>query len=80
LRSLPLSAPLLSACLERASLDLSDGFLDDPLADSVVIPSEQQLFGVARSRKWAVAVDDVESFRGWVYGRGSRGLVYGYRP
>jgi hypothetical protein len=80
LRERPLSAPLLSACLERASLDLSDGYLDDPLAESVVIPSAHQPFGVSRGRKWAVAEADLVPFRNWVYSLGSRGLVYGYAP
>lgn len=83
LLALPLRGPLLSACLERASIDLAERRVDDPLATSVVVPSTGQPFGLTRSRKWAVVDTDVPVMRAWLATRGrpegSRGLVYGYR-
>ncbi len=79
LRALALRGPLLSACLERASIDLSEGRVDDPLATSVVLPGASQRFGLARSRKWAAVEADVPLVRAWLGSLGSRGLVYGYR-
>jgi hypothetical protein len=69
---------IASACLERASVDLADGRVDDPLAASVVVPSSRG-FGLSRRRKWAVAEDDVPHMRSWLGTVGSRGLVYGWR-
>ncbi|MDP2307177.1 MAG: hypothetical protein Q8P18_14220 [Pseudomonadota bacterium] len=83
LRGLRLHGPLVSACLERASLDLADGRVDDPLADSVVLPVTARrggpAFGLTRTRKWAVMERDVPTLRAWLATRASRGLVYGYR-
>ncbi|MES2637871.1 MAG: hypothetical protein V4850_00245 [Myxococcota bacterium] len=82
LRGLRLHGPLVSACLERASLDLADGRIDDPLADSIVMPSatdRARPFGLTRGRKWAVMARDVPTLRAWLADRGSRGLVYGYQ-
>jgi hypothetical protein len=83
LRGLRLHGPLVSACLERASLDLVDGRIDDPLADSIVLPSgtsvQARPFGLTRGRKWAVTARDVPTLREWLTARGSRGLVYGYQ-
>lgn len=70
--------PVLSACLERASLDLADRRVDDPLADTVVVPGARQPFGLHRSRKWAAPEAQVPALRAWLAARGSRGLVYGY--
>lgn len=83
LRGLRLHGPLVSACLERASLDVVDGRVDDPLVDSIVLPSAGVrpggAFGLTRSRKWAVPERDVPTLRAWLATKGSRGLVYGYR-
>lgn len=70
--------PILSACLERASVDLAERRVDDPLVASVVVPAEKQPFGLARSRKWAAPRASVAQLRVWLAARGSRGLVYGY--
>ena len=78
-RALRLRGPLLSACLERASLDLADGAVDDPLAASVVLPGSRQGFGVSRSRKWAALEGDTPVVRAWLTTISSRGMVYGYR-
>lgn len=70
--------PILSACLERASLDLPDRRVDDPLAASIVLPKDAP-FGLSRSRKWAAPEAAVPALRAWLASLGSRGLVYGYR-
>ena len=78
---LPLGGgPILSACLERASLDLVDRRVDDPLADTVVLPASTQPFGLARSRKWAAPEASLAALRAWLAERRSRGLVYAYSP
>lgn len=73
-----LDGPILSACLERASLDVSQRAVDDPLATSVVVPSAGQTFGLSRSRKWAAPEAAVPAVRAWLATKNSRGLVYGY--
>lgn len=70
--------PVLSACLERASVDLPDRRVDDPLADTVVLPTGGRPFGLSRSRKWAVPTAQGPALRAWLAARGSRGLVYTY--
>ncbi|MEQ1571615.1 MAG: hypothetical protein ABMA64_38660, partial [Myxococcota bacterium] len=71
-----LTGPMVSAALERASVDLTDGRIDDPLVDEVVVPAAGAGFGVARQRKWAVTAADVGPLRAWLTARGSRNLVY----
>ncbi len=78
LRDLTHAAPILSACLERASIDLRDAAVDDPLAHSVVLAAPRQAFGVSRQRKWAASRADVTALKAWLSGRGSRNLVYAW--
>ena len=78
LRSVPVVAPLLSACLERASIDLRDAKVDDPLAHSVVLAAPTERFGVSRQRKWAASRADLTAVKQWLAARGSRNLVYGW--
>lgn len=78
LREVAISGPVVSACLERASLDVAVRRVDDPLAEDVVLPADLQPFGLARVRKWAVPEADLPAFRAWLSARGSRGIVYGY--
>jgi hypothetical protein len=70
--------PVVSACLERASIDVAGGRVDDPLADAVVIPDAGARFGVSRQRKWAAPAGEVAALTAWLRARGSRGMVYGY--
>lgn len=79
LRSLGLGAPLMSACLERASVALPQIVLDDPLGEHVMLPTQHGRFGLSRVRKWAVAEGDLPVLQRWVQEQGSRGLVSGYR-
>lgn len=78
LRELARDGPLVSACLERASLDVRGGVVDDPVAGSVVVPGQGEAFGVSRQRKWAVAAGDADAVRAWLRRRSSRNLVYPY--
>jgi hypothetical protein len=73
---LPLCGPTVSACLERASLDVARGVVDDPLAGTVVVPGEGETFGISRQRKWAAPKRGVEPLKRWLSDRGSRNLVY----
>jgi hypothetical protein len=75
--SLPVGGLVLSACLERASIDLEDQRVDDPLADSVTLFSGARV-GLTRARRWAVPTAELAAFTAWLRGRGSRNLVYGY--
>jgi hypothetical protein len=75
----PAAGLVLSACLERASVDLTGQRVDDPLVDSLVVFHDARI-GLTRARKWAAAHPDVEGVRAWLTSRGSRGLVYGYTP
>lgn len=79
LRGLGLSQPVLSAALERASVFLEGGKVDDPVATRVTVPGQGVDFGVASQRKWAVHVSDKARLKDWLEGRGSRGLVYTWR-
>lgn len=74
---IPASGLVLSACLERASLDLQGQRVDDPLIDTIVLPANAR-FGLTRARKWAAPAADVPAVRAWLDARNSRGLVYGY--
>lgn len=78
LRDVGLTAPVVSACLERASLDVEVRRVDDPLAADVVLPGDRQPFGLARVRKWAAVHADLPALRAWLSAKGSRGLAYGY--
>lgn len=78
LRGLAATAPVLSACLERASIDLRDAKVDDPLAHSVVLAAPKERFGVSRQRKWAASRADLPAMKRWLAARGSRNLVYGW--
>lgn len=80
LRGLLTAGPLVSACLERASLDVAGGHVDDPLVTSVVVPSAGARFGMSRQRKWAVAEPDTAALKAWLAASDSRNLVYGYPP
>lgn len=71
-------APILSACLERASIDLRDARVDDPLAHSVVLAAPNERFGVSRQRKWAASRADLPAMKKWLADRASRNLVYGW--
>lgn len=75
----PAAGLVLSACLERASVDLTGQRVDDPLVDSLVVFHDARI-GLTRARKWAAAHPDVEGVRAWLTSKGSRGLVYGYAP
>jgi hypothetical protein len=72
------SAPMVSACLERVSLDLDHGHLDDPIPRSVTVPAAGVDFGLSMQRKWAASKADLPMLRAWLAARGSRNLVYGY--
>lgn len=76
---LPVSGLVLSACLERASIDLTGQRVDDPLIDTIVLPANAR-FGLTRARKWAAPTAEVPALRAWLDARTSRGLVYGYTP
>lgn len=75
---LGLAQGALSACLERASVDLQAGQVDDPLAQDVVLPGARSGFGLSASRKWAVHPQDRPALAAWLRERGSRGLVYSW--
>lgn len=77
LRGLPLGGPVVSACLERASLDVAGGRVDDPLAATVVVPGQGEVFGISRQRKWAAPRAGVPALKAWLEARGSRNIVYG---
>jgi hypothetical protein len=72
------SAPMVSACLERVSLDLEHGHLDDPIPRPVTVPASGVDFGMSMQRKWAAADADLPLLRAWLAARGSRNLAYGY--
>ena len=76
---LPVRGLVLSACLERASLDLQGQRVDDPLIDTIVLPADAR-FGLTRARKWAAPSAEVTAMRAWLDAHNSRGLVYGYTP
>lgn len=73
-----LSGVSWSACMERVSLDLSKGRIDDPLMKTITVPGANVDFGLVVQRKWAVARVDKEAFRSWLKEHGSRNLVYVY--
>jgi hypothetical protein len=73
-----LKGPLVSACLERVSLDLEHGRIDDPLARTLTVPGAQVDFGSSWHRKWAVPGPEVPALQLWLKERGSRNLIYGY--
>lgn len=77
--ALGLRRPALSAALERASVFLEGGRVDDPIAQRVTVPGEGVDFGVATWRKWAVHRDDKAQLEAWLAQKGSRGLVYDWR-
>jgi hypothetical protein len=69
---------MVSACLERVSLDLEHGHLDDPIPRPVTVPASGVDFGMSMQRKWAAAQVDLPLLKGWLAARGSRNLVYQY--
>lgn len=73
----PATRLVLSACLERASIDLEDQRVDDPLAESVTLFAGTRV-GLTRARRWAAHPADVPALTAWLRARGSRNLVYGY--
>ncbi|MBT3218273.1 MAG: hypothetical protein HN348_04225 [Proteobacteria bacterium] len=78
LRQLPLTQVVLSACLERVSLDLQRGRVDDPLGQSFTVPAADVDFGLSWQRKWAAAKVDLPMLKKWLKSVGSRNLVYGF--
>ncbi len=73
------SGPALTASLTRASQDLHRTSVDDPLAATVLAPTQRLPFGLSHHRKWAVPADGLDAWRAWLDARGSRNLVYTYR-
>lgn len=73
-----LRRPALSAAVERVSLDLKEGHIDDPIPRPVTIPAQGVDFGLSVQRKWACAESDLPALRAWLSERASRNLVYGY--
>lgn len=78
LRHLPFTQLALSACLERVSLNLQQGRVDDPLGRSFTVPAAKVDFGLSWQRKWAAARADLPILKGWLKSVGSRNLVYGF--
>lgn len=78
LTELPVREIIVSACLERASVDVRGDAVDDPLASTVVLAAPNEGFGVSRQRKWAASRPDVAPLKAWLADRRSRNLVYGY--
>lgn len=66
-----------TASLERASVDLKEGRVDDALTRSVVWPTTGA-FGVSRTRKYAAPAHEVPGLKAWLREHGSRSLVYGW--
>lgn len=73
-----LSGVAVSACLERVSLDLAHGHVDDPIPRPVTVPADGVDFGLSVQRKWAALDSDTPALRAWLARRGSRNLVYGF--
>jgi hypothetical protein len=75
-----ISAPAVSARLERVSVELraGHGHIDDPIPGPLTVPAPEADFGLAVQRKWAAAEADLPEVRAWLATRRSRNLVYGY--
>lgn len=72
------AGPRLSAVLSRASRHLERTAIDDPLAESVLVPDSER-FGFSHHRKWAVPESARAEHLRWLSDRGSRNIVYTYR-